>query len=546
MGNTVSTKTKCLYLPAQSGKTRKVEEIIREKQEFSQLFDRSDINIIISSNNRMLVAQTTSRMENDLAIDSEPGANDACIKGNVFSWMSGTKKNNIVPTALAFELLENIDMVVICAHPVRLRYLKQVIDIVSSCSYFNKKISIWIDEADKSIKQWYKYEEIVHVSSIDQVTLVSATFTSVIARYKTIQVLPYLNTYPECYRRLINMIKKPIDIVASSSIDYIKLVLDRIIDENGEKKLCAPGMRAFIPGDITKKSHEEIADMLLNKYNFIVIIINGDRKEILVPGEQPINMTQFFTVENGEVGEEFNVQLAKLYKENDWKRFPLAITGFNCISRGITFQCDAHLNNIHDGFLFDYGIIPTNISNKSEAYQVMARLFGNIGHFKKWKPCEIYTSSAMFDRVTKQEEIAVNLARMVAERQNNIVGKNEINQAQNANEDAEYDLIQHECYTREEVVSFLKTKKVRTLSVKELITSNENGFILSSTTKSKRVLLYDDVIKELRGLKKTSLFDIKDCKKMKPGKSSRRIICCYKNTNDPLSIVYICRIITKK
>ena len=78
MGN--SLKTKCLYLPAQSGKTRKVEDIIREKQEYSKLFDETDINIIISANNKLLVEQTRTRMTNDLATDSEPGSNDACIK----------------------------------------------------------------------------------------------------------------------------------------------------------------------------------------------------------------------------------------------------------------------------------------------------------------------------------------------------------------------------------------------------------------------------------------------------------------------------------
>lgn len=543
MGNSLSTK--CLCLPAQSGKTRKVEEIIREKQEFSQLFDQTDINLIVSANNKMLVEQTKTRMAHDLAIDSEPGANDACIKGNVFSWMSGTKNSNITPHALAFGLLEKIEMVVICSHPTRLRYLKEAIDIVSVSKYFNKKINIWIDEADKSINQWSKYAEIISMPSINQVTLVSATFGSVITRYKNIRVLPYLDTHPKCYRRLTDMIKITVDIVASSLTDYIKTILDRTVDEDGQKKLCAPGMRAFIPGDTTKQSHDEIADVLLNQYKFVVIIINGDRKEILVPGEQPIDMTQFFTVENGEVGEEFNVQLAKLYKDNNWNRFPLAITGFYCISRGITFQCDAN-DSIHDGFLFDYGIIPTNITNKSEAYQIMARLFGNIGDFTMWRPCEIYTSSAMFTRVSKQEEIAVNLARMVAERQNDMVGKREIDQAQNATENADYDLDEHECFTRDEVVAYLKSKNVKNLSTMELNAPNEEGFILSSMTKTKRVLAYDDVIAELAGMKKTSLFDIKDCKNMKVGKSSRRIICCYKDVTDTSSIVIICRIITKK
>ena len=90
------SKCKCLYLPAQSGKTRKIEELIKEYK-LGELFDPVDINIIISANSKLLVEQTKTRMTKDLGTESEEGANDACIKGAVFSWTSGTKKNNISP-----------------------------------------------------------------------------------------------------------------------------------------------------------------------------------------------------------------------------------------------------------------------------------------------------------------------------------------------------------------------------------------------------------------------------------------------------------------
>ena len=90
------SKCKCLYLPAQSGKTRKMEELIKEHK-LGELFEPVDINIIISANSKLLVEQTKTRMTNDLATDSEEGANDACIQGNVFSWTSGTEKSNITP-----------------------------------------------------------------------------------------------------------------------------------------------------------------------------------------------------------------------------------------------------------------------------------------------------------------------------------------------------------------------------------------------------------------------------------------------------------------
>ena len=175
------SKCKCLYLPAQSGKTRKMEELI-QTHKLGELFEPVDINIIISANNRVLVEQTKTRMTKDLATESEEGANDACIKGNVFSWTSGTKESNITSIDLAFRLLGEIEMVVICAHATRLRYLLQTLERLAACPMFTKRINIWIDEADNSINLWSKYENILAMRCINQVTLVSATFDAVVSK----------------------------------------------------------------------------------------------------------------------------------------------------------------------------------------------------------------------------------------------------------------------------------------------------------------------------------------------------------------------------
>jgi hypothetical protein len=417
------SKCKCLYLPAQSGKTRKMEELIKEHK-LGELFDPVDINIIISANSKLLVEQTKTRMTNDLATESEVGANDACIKGNVFSWTSGTKENNITTDALTLRLLlGEIEMVVICAHATRLRYLLQTLERLETCRMFTKKINIWIDEADNSINLWSKYENILAMNIINQVTLVSATFDSVMSKYKSLSVLPYLQTHPECYRGLRSAFRREINFVGSAP-EYVK----RVIETNADK-LVKPGMCAFIPGSIAKVTHDAIADFLHKEHGFVVIIINGERKEILVPDHEPIDLRCYLTVENGQVPTEFNTQLAKLYKENNWARFPLAITGFYCVERGVTFQCGPE-EGVHDGFMFDYGIIPP-IACAAEAYQTMARLFGNVGHIAGYKAVEVYTNAVTFTRVEKQEEIAINIARMVAEQGLENVDKKDLKAAQN-------------------------------------------------------------------------------------------------------------------
>jgi hypothetical protein len=526
------SKCKCLYLPAQSGKTRKIEELIKEYK-LGELFDPVDINIIISANSKLLVEQTKTRMTKDLGTESEEGANDACIKGAVFSWTSGTRKSNISPEALTLEIMnEKIEMVVICAHAKRIHYLSKTLEHLSKQRYFTKKINIWIDEADNSINLWSKYQEAIEMSCINQVTLVSATFDAVVSKYKELRVMPYLETHPDCYVGLRQAIRNETNIVVGSATEYARHIITT------RPNLADPGMRAFIPGSNSTASHDAITDFLHKECGFVVIIINGQRKEILVPGKEPIDLKCYLTVQENEIPQEFNMQLSKLYKENNWSRFPLAITGYMCVQRGVTFQCGSQ-EGVHDGFLFDYGIIPPNIKCAAEAYQTMARLFGNIGNIPEYKPVEIFTTGHSFTRVEKQEETARNIARIVAEQGLDFVTKKELKSAQNFEMETKYDLHTEEFNTFLEASDFMRKLGVRGKS-ETTLKMNDAGFILSSTTKDLGVLNYNDVKKEMSAWSKTSQFDVK---KKDAGKSASRLYICYKDISDNSTVVFIPRVL---
>lgn len=528
------SKVKCLYLPAQSGKTRKMEDLIRTYK-LGDLFEPVDINVIISSNNRVLVEQTRTRMIRDLTTDTD---GDACIRGNVFSWTSGTRENNITSVDLAFRILdEEIEMVVLCAHAKRLSYLSKTLARLAKSRKFQKKINIWIDEADNSINLWSKYQNVYDMDCIHQITLVSATFDTVMSRYKHLHVLPYLQTHPECYRGLKDVKRCEVNVVVENPLEYVQHVMSQFVD----RKLMNPGMRAFIPGSNSTTSHDEIADYL-HKNGFVVIIINGQRKEILIPGHNPIDLRCYFTVQTDHIPQEFNTQLSMLYKENNWARFPLAVTGCLCVRRGVTFQSSSK-QGLHDGFLFDYGIIPPMITNAADAYQTMARVFGNTGEMIGYKPVEVFANSATFSRVEKQEEIAINIARLVAEQGLAIVTKKDIRAAQNCKLDSLFDLHTGEFTTFEEAVHFLRELGAQRKSEKSLVRDN-NGFILSSTTGTKRVLHYDDVVKDMSGWAKTSNFDVK--KEKRPTKPMGRLYVCYKDLNSVSSVVFMCRVLVPR
>jgi hypothetical protein len=552
-----SSKLKCLYLPAQSGKTRKVEELIVAYRAMHECFGDGDVNIFISANNKLLVKQTEVRMTTDLATDSAEGADDATIKGGIFSWMSGDSECSIRSEALAFRMLGEVEMVVLCAHPIRLKYLSELLKLLSACPHFTKKINIWIDEADKSIKLWQKHEKLLALRAVHQLTLVSATFDSVFAKYGELQVMGFLATHPACYRRLKDAIKVEEDYATPDAVDYIRHVLTK-----HREKLVRPGLRAFIPGDVAKASHDQIAKFLHEELGFVVIIINGERKEILVPGQSPIDLRCYLTLSGGgrkaekEAGSEepveFNAQLARLYKANDWRRFPLAITGFYCVERGVTFQCGPEVDKqtkavLNDGFLFDYGVIPP-IGNKAEAYQTMARLFGNVGALPGYKKVEIYTSTAMFSKVHKQEEMAVNLARMVQEEGLTTVTKADAKRAQNFVSEAGWKLYTHECSSLQESHDYIKALnlrhggKAKGKSQADLDKSMAGAFYKEATSGEKVApMSYASIKAEQAKWGKLSSFDPRKVK----GSVASHTYVCYKDLTDPASITFITRVIAK-
>jgi hypothetical protein len=349
--------------------------------------------------------------------------------------------------------------------------------------------------------------------------------------------MKYPTTYPECYRRLNDAECIEMDVGASSPSDYVRHVLIEY------PMLLKPGMRAFIPGDITKQSHEAISD-LLQAHGFAVIILNGTHKELRIPGDNTIDLSSYLTVDEDESADltEFNTILSRMYIGNRLDRFPLAITGFICVERGITFQCAP--DHTHKGFLFDYGIIPP-ILDKAEAYQAMARLFGNIGHFPTYKPCQIYSNHATFKKVQRQEDIAVNLARIMHESGREEATIAVVNAAAEYESENEWATFGGEFTDREEANELLRkngcNRKLARTTPASIEKYMVNGFEKSTTTKGLSILSYDKVVSELPHWSKLSGFDIN-----KTTTKAGRMFICYKDLSDPSSVVYIVRGVIKK
>jgi hypothetical protein len=399
-----NSKVECIWLPGQSGKTRTMMERIRDLEVLAKESCGGSLNIIISSNNRSLVDQTEVRMNKELYVDDEEAEQaDAKIEGECFKWRSGLKNNNVTVGELADNIKEGyITMVVCCAHAKRLGYLYDLILNLNKSRNFKKRINIWIDEADASINLWSKdaFSIVTDLEKVNKITLVSATYDSVLKKFGTIRVLPCLTTMPPVYHRIqdCNIYEK--NFLATDAPGYLKEVISRYSAE-----FVKPGVRLFAPGDVDRASHNSIAEYLLS-LGFAVVVINGDRKEVIVPGRAtPFQLAPYIDVETGDP-EEIGRVIAKIYETNNLCEFPFAITGHLCLGRGITFQ--------NDKFMFTHGVLFT-MTDKANAYQTACRLAGNIKGYPDYSPPHLYTTSKMLETILQKENTAIHIARHVAE-----------------------------------------------------------------------------------------------------------------------------------
>lgn len=417
----MNAKMECLWKPAQSGKTRTIQQIIREDEG-----KHAHLNILICSNNRLLVAQTNARMTDDLygdsgsersSVDEEDPADDR-IEGGVYSWMSGTKKTNISVDALAWKVFRGeVSMIVCCAHKARFRMLNRLLAELEGAP-FSKPVNVWIDEADVSVKHWSGEFDFTRFRCVRKVMLVSATFDAVFDHYARIRVMPFPETHPECYLGLRDCDLQPFDAEVRGSHAYLDAVL------TAHPEMVARGMKLFVPGDIERVSHTAIADSLLAR-GCTVLVLNGETKAFLFPDGRRLDIELTLDESNPT---ELSRVLAEVYARENLASAPFAVTGQLCLGRGITFQSES--------FTFDYAVVP-GMKDAASAYQCVARVLGNVRTFSPWTPV-VYMNSALLAAVLRQERIATNLARLVHENEWADVGKEEVERA-SFDSEAEYE-----------------------------------------------------------------------------------------------------------
>jgi len=271
-------------------------------------------------------------------------------------------------------------------------------------------------------------------------------------------------------------------------------------------------------------------DMFVNK-GVAVFVVNSNGVELtLPPSSHPPSP---FIQELVQKTKELHQHIIELYTDYDVSRWPCVITGNICVGRGISIQ--------QPNFMFNFGIL-SNCAKKTEASQNAGRLKGNFKHWEGYAPPRVYTTE-MFDKIAKEYETqSREIARIAFEKLGGQEGTAIVTNTEVKNVIcSEYwTLIEGEFDTLDEANKLLHKNGCRGKTYKSLKT-NEDGFILSSTTKKLSVLQYELVKLEMKSWITTSTFDIKTGKK-----SYGRLYIAYTDLDDNKSVKFLVRIAIEK
>lgn len=503
------------YKLAQSGKTTIIEDSIHKDEdkmleevfyEAEEILDVLDLtvdsyktvyaNIIITANNLLLTNQTYERLSEFMngEIFEMSSKNVDCSYLAIVSNIA-TKNEDGLP------ICRNV---ICCSNKVQFDNISKLIPIYLSGKI---KVKVYCDEIDK----YWSYIKCIIKKYPDVFFYgLSATINKKMFDDQGGSMLfihQYICHGPDYvgYRdHEIVTIKK------QNNIETIEKILDEIEDENANILI--------IPGR-TNEEHRDIAE------------------RCVLLGTLPIVINQHGIIMYKNKRKRGSVDLKKIYQnkelcdilKNIRKDYnitvPIVVIGSSvCAGRGITHQSE--------DFIYDYGIILQNPTNKIEIYQTVSRLAHNFKYLNK--KCKVYITEAN-DKIARECEDKIYKINEMSGSKPEITYK-EFKKAGKQEIEDKYEQVIEEFEKFEEALFHIKqVGGIKPNALK----MNEKGFYLSSYSGNSEVLSYDIKDKILNG-KSTANMCIGN------GRLYTRLYVTYLDTTDKNSVVYLVRVVKEK
>lgn len=540
---TVSKHHILLVKPAQAGKTGTVLDLIMGSSPLLNVTPLSPykeqmakaLNIVFAGNNTELVRQTTARF--GMKIPSTELSSKTVTKANF--------------DAVSKECVENGTRVIIV--PSNRTRMDNILSILTRIENGDivlngpRVITVWVDEADlvyqpsyvkdregKWVKSFAKkdlMDEITNHPLVGCTVLVTATPSPLLnTTFKGgMEIIPLsrAEVVPSSYLSMddCTVVPTPSKLPAEeSATEFLQKCLETIMEEEGSLPKVL-----FAPGDMTKKSHDEIRTFLCNEHNYNVIVINQDAKRICIPNES--NPVGYDTIDIQTDGLQISEWLSNTFRTY-CKGSLLAVTGNKMFSRGTTL-CSGSTEKQTTPLIFTHGIL--RCDGPVAGYQRLARMLGNLGELYKEHKIPlptIYLNKGAANGIKLQESYAFQLPVMAFESGNTSVSEGHLNIIENESV-TEVEGVSREWFdgfvdghiNPEDVITRAQKIGMKRPQRARLIKVNDNGFVESNYIPGKWGVLEAKTLKRSRscGLSK---------------KIKYKIWATYTNPSDPKTLKY--------
>ena len=359
--------------PCQSKKTFEL------LQKTIKIIEKCDdcIHIILTDNSLIQLEQLFYRIE---GIDSQRGL--TVMLGGNSDFSIKELENSICNRSIKY--------IILCTNKTQIdkisRLLKRIINTkIRGCK--NRFFYIWIDEADRfeepsTIKIFDKWND---MNNVDQVCFITATPESLIIRYDKLKVLSVTEVYNKRkYNRWNDNIINILPNIDNNPKLYIKRAF-RIYEP-------APKQIWFIVPSTLNEIHTEITDYL-NNLGFCTITVNVNGEILRFP-----NHREFPLLGSGTLSDRLSIT----YKSYKLREYPVALIGYQRLSRGITIQSE--------DFLISHAIFAITPSSKANIYQLAGRLNSNFKTSKKYKKPKVFCSKEFDDISLEMEDLSIEIA----------------------------------------------------------------------------------------------------------------------------------------
>ena len=390
---------KCTLLtkPEQSGKTfLMLQKIVEDFSEEPREDGKKNINFIFCANNLLLVLQTSERVNNDKDLNELQQFKNIDTGEIYIEFSSSNRTSTNTSDSVYRKITKNkISNVICCTNGIRCIDIFNIINDINETSHMKDifHFNIWFDEADKYIKLIKNYM-IPFIEKYENISFypISATPEDIIKYFKEIKIWPIQNpTLVEYHGWNDNTITLYDNNICQSNEDFVEHIL------LGNPDDIKPNTKWFIPANNKIESHVKIKD-ICRKYGFATMIINGEGIKIYMPDGKLKECMKDDTPDK---------LIPKLYKKYKLYKYPFAITGYQCISRGISISSKT--------FMLSHSIMPLFIKNKSELSQIAGRMKGNQKGWDNYNVAQVFCSE-YFNIIAKEvEEKTIKLAKVAFE-----------------------------------------------------------------------------------------------------------------------------------